>query len=128
MTTDKKPEYQALLNNTADDNEAILLERELAGEEVKSMDTKKAVEIVKIIMDFFIFPASARIISGKVAERYRQKRDDIIALLKRGEKYEKMWGKLKKEFEDCELLNNDYYNPKNSLYEDLEINMEEIEQ
>ena len=36
MTTDRKPEYQALLNNTVDDDEAILLQRELEGlEEVK---------------------------------------------------------------------------------------------
>lgn len=34
--TDRKPEYQALLNNTVDDDEAILLERELAGEEANT--------------------------------------------------------------------------------------------
>ena len=36
MTTDRKAELEALLNNTVDDDEAILLRRELAGlEEVK---------------------------------------------------------------------------------------------
>ena len=34
--TDRKPELEALLNNTVDDDEAILLQRELAGEEEKS--------------------------------------------------------------------------------------------
>jgi len=33
---DKKYELEALLNNTVDDDEAILLQRELAGEEGKS--------------------------------------------------------------------------------------------
>jgi len=33
---DKKYELEALLNNTVDDDEAILLQRELAGEEVGS--------------------------------------------------------------------------------------------
>ena len=32
----KKQKLEALLNNTVDDDEAILLERELAGEEAKS--------------------------------------------------------------------------------------------
>ena len=36
MRLNKKYELQALLNNTVDDDEAKLLERELAGEEVKS--------------------------------------------------------------------------------------------
>ena len=36
MTIDRKHELQALLNNTVDDDEAILLQRELAGEEVES--------------------------------------------------------------------------------------------
>ena len=32
----RRYELEALLNNTVDDDEAILLQRELAGEEVKS--------------------------------------------------------------------------------------------
>ena len=36
MRERKKQRYQALLNNCVDDDEKILLERELEGEEVKS--------------------------------------------------------------------------------------------
>ena len=35
MTINRKAELEALLNNTVDDDEAKLLERELTGEEVR---------------------------------------------------------------------------------------------
>lgn len=118
IKTNRKLKLEALLNNCVDDDEAILLERELEAlkEGDKCMNTKEA---IKWIFDIWHEWENVYGISGDISLTEGKKMDEVVELLKRGEKFEEkfleifnenkkvwqMWEECKKDIARASIEN-----------------------
>ena len=73
------------------------------------MNTKEAIEFVKGLIGFYNYPVSADGVDEEQAKVNNQKRDDVIDLLKRGEKYEAIVREIKYEI--------DWHRPEREVYD-----------